>query len=234
METDEIYVQQLKSGNMLRIPVSVNGVNIQAIVDSAAEVTIISDGIYRRLSPKPETVKTVRFHTAGKNLQMLGFVVGPIEVKLEDNIFKEWVYVAPIEDDMLLGLDFLQKYKVDINISNSTLVLGNLKIKMSSTPTPNKSLGKVSVLKKRVIPPNSVKLVKCYCDTNLDQFYMEPTSHKNLLISKSLINGKNPVTYVLNLTNNHQTLKKNTKLGAAHEFLQTHPIPEEIYANAKI
>ena len=181
-------MQQIKSGNILRIPVSVNGVEIHAVVDSAAEVTFISDGIYRRLSPKPETVKTVRLHTVRKNLDMLGFVVGPVEVKLEDNIFKEWVYVAPIEDDMLLGLDFLKKYKVDINISTLTLVLGNLTINMSSTQTSNKSLGNVLVMKKTVIPPNSVKLVKCYCETDSENFYMEPNIIKNLIISKSVMN----------------------------------------------
>jgi hypothetical protein len=40
-------------------------------------------------------------------MAMTGFVAGPIKIKIGDKWYKENVYVASIEQEMLLGFDIL-------------------------------------------------------------------------------------------------------------------------------
>ena len=56
---------------MLSVPVSLQDVKFQAVIDTAAEVTIISDSIFRELQPTPPYLKKVILHTAGQNLRMV-------------------------------------------------------------------------------------------------------------------------------------------------------------------
>lgn len=49
-------------------------------------------------------------------MKMEGFVVGPVSLKFGNSTFPEAVYVAPIQDDVLLGLDFLLRHGVDIKL----------------------------------------------------------------------------------------------------------------------
>lgn len=44
---ETLSVFRIKSNFMFRIPVQVQGVNIKAVVDSAAEVTFLSDRVYK-------------------------------------------------------------------------------------------------------------------------------------------------------------------------------------------
>ncbi len=95
---------------MCKVPVEVQGYRTSAIIDTAAEITIISDRVYHKLANPGSVIHKVTLNTAGRELQMKGFVVGPLTLTLGGQEFQENVYVAPIEDDMLLGLDFLRRH----------------------------------------------------------------------------------------------------------------------------
>ena len=82
------------------------------MVDTATEVSLISDALYRKLEPRPTFIKDVTLHTAGKELDMYGYIVGPVHLQLGKRKYSMNLYVAPIEDEMLLGLDFLRTYGV--------------------------------------------------------------------------------------------------------------------------
>ena len=118
---EDITICQLPSNSMLSVPVSLQDVKLQAVIDTAAEVTIISDSIFRKLQPAPPFLKKVILHTAVQDLRMDGFAVGPVALKLGEIIFPEAVYVAPIQDDMLLGLDFMLRHGVDIKLNDMCL-----------------------------------------------------------------------------------------------------------------
>ena len=121
---EDITICQLRSSSMLRVSVVLQGKQINAVVDTAAEVTIISDSVFREMEPKPPCLKNVILHTAGRDMKMEGFVVGPVALKLGNSNFPEAVYVAPIQDDMLLGLDFLLRHGVDIKLNEFYLYTG--------------------------------------------------------------------------------------------------------------
>ena len=47
-------------------------------------------------------------HGAGRDMKMKTFIIGPVGIG--SRIYPSDVYVAPIDDDMLLGLNILYKY----------------------------------------------------------------------------------------------------------------------------
>ena len=64
---DEIIICQLNSSSLLHVQVLVNTLNCTAVVDSAAEVTLISDRVYK-LKPMPEVLKKLHTKTAGRDI----------------------------------------------------------------------------------------------------------------------------------------------------------------------
>lgn len=101
----------LKSVSKFTIPVRVENVNIEAVVDSAAEVTIISDKIYESLTTPPKKLYDVQLDTAGRQLSMTGFVAGPMKIGIGGSHYDGPVYVAPIEQDMLFGVGIMKTDK---------------------------------------------------------------------------------------------------------------------------
>ena len=108
METP-LNIYQLGSASLLRLNMRVQDQPVLAIVDTAAEVTILSDDFFKKLPHKPPVKHRVTMHAAGKGMKMDTFVCGPVDLFIGTNRYKMDIYVAPIDDDMLLGLDFLVK-----------------------------------------------------------------------------------------------------------------------------
>ncbi|KAH3781668.1 hypothetical protein DPMN_159569 [Dreissena polymorpha] len=116
---------------MFRVNVRVNGLVVQAVVDTTAEVTLVSYRVVAQLPEEVPVLEHVYMKTAGRGLQMNGSIVGPVTIQLGDMIFKEMVYVAPIEDCMLLGQDFLTKHGATIDIVGATMCLNGLVVPMA-------------------------------------------------------------------------------------------------------
>jgi hypothetical protein len=55
---------------------------LQAVVDTAAQVTLVSEEFYKSLNPAPPIRKEVVMNTAGKGMQMNGYIAGPFQVSL--------------------------------------------------------------------------------------------------------------------------------------------------------
>ena len=68
-------------------------------------------------------------------MSMKGFVVGPVNVQLGGLTFEEDLYVAPIQDEMLLGIDISQERKINIETSKSCLDIMGEKIPMQKGKT---------------------------------------------------------------------------------------------------
>ena len=108
---------KLSSTPALRIPVTFQGRALKAVVGTAAMVTIPSDKVYRQIKPNPPCRKVIALQTAGRDMRMDRHIVDPVSLKLGNTTFPEVVHVAPIQDDMLLRLDFLLKHRVDIKLN---------------------------------------------------------------------------------------------------------------------
>ncbi len=106
---------------MFQVPVCIQGKIVMAVVDTAAKVTIISDQLYESFKIKPEIINEVKVQTSGRELSLKAFIVGPATIQLGKREFKEEVYVAAIQDEMLLGLDFLRSHKINLNLDDGHL-----------------------------------------------------------------------------------------------------------------
>jgi len=102
-----------------KVKVGVDDKEVAAVVDTAAEVTIISEDVFNAMKVRPRKVKDVKLFAAG-NESMNGSVVGPVKLKLGSKVYTEFVHVAPIAQEMLLGFDILHK-KAVLNMRNTTL-----------------------------------------------------------------------------------------------------------------
>jgi len=102
-----------------KVKVRVDDKEVAAVVDTAAEVTIISEDVFNAMKVKPRKIKDVKMFAAG-NESMNGSVVGLIKLKIGSKVYTEFVHVAPIAQEMLLGFDVLHK-KAGLNMRNKTL-----------------------------------------------------------------------------------------------------------------
>lgn len=106
--TDEMFIRRMRSSSNINIKVDINKVPVEAVIYTTAQVTIISDKLYESLIPKPPILKRVVLHAAGRDLKMTGCKVGPVIISIGSQAYPNVeLYVAPVKDDMLLGLDFL-------------------------------------------------------------------------------------------------------------------------------
>jgi predicted aspartyl protease len=97
---------------------------MEAVVDTAAEVTIISNEVYATLDPKPPVLRESMMHAAGRGMMVKTFVVGPVDLEIGSKSYATEVYVAPIKDDMLLGLNFMVTYGVLVDRKEHTFNIG--------------------------------------------------------------------------------------------------------------
>ena len=121
---ETISVCQTKSLAVFKVDVDMEGHRVHAVVDTAAEVTLISDRLFHTLNPPPPFIRPCKIATAGREMSMDGSVVGPVRLKIGDRECTENIYVAPLEDEMLLGFDLLTKYGAKIDMGRKTITFG--------------------------------------------------------------------------------------------------------------
>ena len=106
-----------------------------AIVDTAAEVTIVSDHFYNTLKNKPGKEREVVLKAAGRDMRMTGFITHPAEFQIGEKCYRLPVHIAPISDDIILGIDFLMNTKADINLDKHYLTLEGEQVPMEQRHT---------------------------------------------------------------------------------------------------
>jgi len=129
-EDEAVTVLKLSNGVMFTVPIEVQGMRLQVVVDTAAPVTLVSEEFYKSLDPAPPIHREVVMNTAGKGMQMNGFIANPFQVVLGTHQFSVDIYVAPIEE-MLLGLDFLESNGVSLPLKERKLQISGEVIPMS-------------------------------------------------------------------------------------------------------
>ena len=114
---------QLKVGNM----------DINARIDSGAEITILSSQIYEKLKIAPAKIKDVELQMADNDTVLKGFIIQPLKMKLDNQNFSERVHVASIGNDMLLGHDLLHHLGVCLDMRSDTLILNGDRIPITTS-----------------------------------------------------------------------------------------------------
>ena len=171
------------SASSLRVPITLQDRSMKAIIDTAAMVTVISDQIYNEMKPNPPCLKATILQIARRNMKMAGRIIGPVSIKLGNVIFPTLVHVAPINNDMLLGLDFLLRIGAGINLKERHLVFtGATEIVPLEIDCENKAshtISKITAEEVEQIPAIIYKLQERSChNLHPDEIYLPHTSYE--------------------------------------------------------
>ena len=152
---ESVYIHQVRAGSSF-VQLKVGSIDVNARIDSGAEITILSSKIYEKLSKAPAKVKEVGLQMADKDTVMKGFIIQPLKMKLGNQCFSERVYVASIGDDMLLGHDLLHHLGVCLDMRTDTLILNEEQIPVTTSFNNNTpTVARVSVKQKVRLPPST-------------------------------------------------------------------------------
>jgi predicted aspartyl protease len=213
-----VVVCQIASVSQFTVGVQVGDRPVTAVVDTAAQVTIISDRVFQSLKHKPPTIRTVQLMAAGREMLMQGFVAGPVKLKIGNRWYQEEVYVAPIEQEMLLGFDLLRnRGQAILDMGRGLLLFDGMEISLNVDPHEGGySVARVTVSKRRVIPPYSVAKIPCKLSEKLTDYVVEPIGSPKVVIPRVLRHGDSePIVCVLNPSDRYRLLSKGMEIGRA-------------------
>lgn len=104
--------------NTLYVPCIVNNKTINAVIDTAAQVTVMNYELFESLKPKPLLQKDIILKGAGKNNIINGKIAEQVKLRIGPTEQRWDVVVGEIADSLLLGLDFLRAHNCIINLEN--------------------------------------------------------------------------------------------------------------------
>ena len=108
---------------------------------------------------------TLKTAAEQKDMKMVAYLVPNVNFKIQNKNFKTDILVAPIADEMLLGLQFFKEHKSSIDISNTCLYLDGMKIQALSSPAQGSdpySVSQVSISETVSVPPKFIKFISIH------------------------------------------------------------------------
>ena len=150
-------------GWSLVIPTEINGVQCQAVIDTAAQVTVVSERIFQDMTPQPLVVEEVILKDATAINNIPAKVVKSISVRLGKQFYDWNIYVASLADEVILGIDFLKENKGIVNLQSNQVTINDeiiqATLKKNGQGTQHK-ISRVTTKKKVVLPPYTMKIEK--------------------------------------------------------------------------
>ena len=131
VEMREVMVRTGSDMCTLVIDMTINNHYVEAVVDSGAQVSVLSRRFYDSLSCRLKPVESIRLKGASASGVMVGCRVDGVEVDLGDGHgnCSMSMYVANITDNCILGLDYLKARKTVIDLSQGVLVVNDINVK---------------------------------------------------------------------------------------------------------
>ncbi|CAC5405747.1 unnamed protein product [Mytilus coruscus] len=121
-------VGTLGSAHLFRCVVKIQNKEVNALIDTGSEVTILKDSVFDALTQKPYIIRETTMHGAGRDMRMTCRITNPTEFSIELLAFKETLHVAPIDCDMLIGADFLIKHGAILDVPAKKMNLRNTQV----------------------------------------------------------------------------------------------------------
>ena len=210
-------------GYSIMIPVKVNNSDNLAVVDTAAQVTVLSKDFAVGLGISLTGADKVLLKGAAKEGSMVASIVKGIKLAIGKSVFQWDVYVAPITDDIILGLDFLVANECVVDLKSSAVIIEGEVIPAVICRHGGEefSVCRVTLSQRVVVPPQScaqgMVSIDGVCSTG---YVISPFLIKTDLACPSVVvtgKGRVPMTFV-NLGSNFITLKPGKLVGSAMEL----------------
>ena len=205
------------------VVVFVNGVKTNALVDTGASISVISTSFLSKTSFENSLLQTPDYqyvNGVGGHLKVLGKLKLPITFK--GGTFSFPVHVVDrLPHSLIIGLDFLQKHQVTLNLAENTMTFYNDSAKVNVLKT-NSGLARVA--KTITVPPFSENIVSVRVSKRYsgEEVLLEPTTeiqNLNILGAKCFVRVRNGQSAfkVLNPTNQEIQLQKGKVLACVSD-----------------
>ena len=191
----------------LKVEVEVQGRKAEALVDTGAQVSVLSQGLFDSLTFKPTVNQACcQLGLASSQGSMVGKLCEAVNIKVGSSCMEHPFYVAEIASEVILGMDFLGRIKAHIDCSQ-----GVVKMVQSATNADNA----VTTAGKTVIPGNTARLLKVILPKNGQAGVIEPEGLENgLLTSRVFVAGDNYAHIcIINLGEGAEIINSGTVVG---------------------
>ena len=200
-------------GVSLMVPIGFENNQVAAVIDSAAQVSVINLEHRERLGWEYGAWDTrVTLQNAQKNSSMEGVLWKHVSGFRMGSRKYFWEFVeADINNSLILGIDFLRKYSCKVDFGRSVVEMSNGEEVFASYHSQDSGsfhISRVLASKKVSIKPRTAKRIKAKFEYPVDApFAVKPTSRKDLFVPSIVVNGAQSVEIlVMNLSDHHITL----------------------------
>ena len=233
LQGSEQAVRQLSWGRSeglsMMIDVHIGRMRIPAIVDTAAQVSLVSSSLCRKLQLRISG-EQVQLRNAQAGSVMTGNVLRPVGLQIGGHQYAWELIEADINDQFILGLDFLTAHKCKINLEDNSFEFpGGEKIfaPLMKNGDVVFNVCRVTVKKRVTVPALCVKFVnaKFHNPVSGVDFSMEPNLKLPVAVMAGVVRGESPRMCIVNFSEEPVTLKRHDWLGTGVEveevFLDT-------------
>ena len=206
---EAVLYQQPTDAKALYVEIFINSNTFLAVVDSAGQVSVLNKSLLHQLGPTIKLKQDINLKGAGRGSRIEARYTGNLDVKLGSLKAKWKLVVADISDDIILDIDVLEHFHAIIDLANYSIRINQesipalcLKNRYGSSST----VYRVSIGRRVIVPPNSMKVAKVQLDKNPDQdlavqpgYNLKGLPTPNLLLKQST----GMQTILRNSTNNY-------------------------------
>ena len=157
------------AGNLL-IPITINAVSLHAVLDTAAQVSVVGSRFVDNFWPTLQFFGAFTLNGIKADLPLPASRNNDVQVILRDKMF-QWKFLkADISADCILGLDFIANFKLYIRLSENTVIVGDCVIPiqvLSHNTIHSYTVNTVSLFKNVRIKPYSCIFLKGLVQTVL-------------------------------------------------------------------
>ena len=220
-----VYARQAGSqnkGKNLVMTVHVEGEIVEAVIDSAAQTSVMKKSFLDRVC-KDNPRKSLWLKGIGKDL-VKGEYVEEVSINIDGVSTNETVVAADIEETMLLGLDFLCKHQMAIDFSANLIRFKDrvvrARVEGDTATNDSESVRKVKIKNKVKLPPNSVVYCVGWVDAPVNtSFVFTPETGKVPCLMPSTYHraGQCILMQCVNDTSNTMSLEKGVCVGTVME-----------------
>ena len=194
------------------------------LVDTGSPISILSEEIANKLNFETSEMRESDIKISGVDsspIEVFGSV--DCEIGLNSQKFAMKMTVAGIKSfSGILGMDFLEKYDVRLNIRRRTMTVLNREVQLEREIT--RTCARIVLAKNVKVPPESEMLVLGKIEGEMRDrvVLVEPMKYlkgKNVLLARSLVDMENDnvVLSVLNVGNKSAKMNKNDAIGLVCE-----------------
>ena len=214
--TYTVYSTKIRSKNLV-IPLKIGDNNIKAVIDTAAQVTVVREGLLDELLIDKPFVSANLKGIGQQNILAKQYKNVPVTIGNEE--YKIPIFTANIQDDMLLGIDFMDKYEVEIDFGRCQVFIAGERVKafmMRDSELRHHRVSRVTTKQRIRIDAQSVARVPIELDEEFkDIFVFTPAGTDVGCMMPCTLNGpgNQAVVAMVNDTDHPLYVKENTTLG---------------------